>query len=202
MKIGEKAVNINTKHIDIPSNISPEDIEKLALLEELESIYIYDKGENTEFDLELLSGVADRITSISLKNVNDAEKLTIFPNLTSLSVNADNDAEKLSRLTNLTSLYINTSYNEAAELSALSALTNLEYLGINGKITDLDFVKDMTKLKEIRFFAVSDEVDCFKAAAELPSLRVIVFSGHGIAPSAEQLECFAGRDDIIMPEIK
>ncbi|MBP0963816.1 MAG: hypothetical protein J5999_00810 [Oscillospiraceae bacterium] len=177
-----KAVDVNTKHIGIPSDISPEDIEKLALLENLESIYIYDKDENTYFDLELLSGVADRITSISLKNVNDAEKLSMFPNLTSL--------------------YVNTNYNEAAELSALSALTGLEYLGINGKITNLDFVKDMTKLKEIRFFAVSDEVDCFKAAAVLPSLKVIVFSGQGMVPSAEQLECFADRDDIIMPQIK
>ncbi|MGN0641830.1 MAG: hypothetical protein ACI4JJ_01670, partial [Huintestinicola sp.] len=200
--IGGKAVNINTKHIDIPSNISPEDIEKLALLEELESINIYDKGENTEFDLELLSGVADRITSLSLKNVNDAEKLTIFPNLTSLRVNTDNDVEKLSRLKNLTSLTVNTSYDEVAELSALSALTELEYLGIDGKIADLDFVKDMTKLKKISFFAESDNVDCLKAAAELPSLRVIFFSGHGMVPSAEQLECFVGRDDIIMPTIK
>lgn len=202
LTIGGKTVNINTKHIDIPSNISPEDIEKLALLESLESIYIYDKGENTEFDLELLSGVADRITSLSLNNIDDAEKLMIFPNLTSLRVNTDNDVEKLSRLKNLTSLTVNTSYDEVAELSALSALTELEYLGIDGKITDLDFVKDMTKLKKISFVAESDNVNCLKAAAELPSLRVIVFSGHGPSPSAEQLECFADRDDIIMPEIK
>lgn len=180
--IGERAVYVNTTHIAIPSDSSPEDIEKLALLEELENISIYNKGENTYFDLELLSGVADRITSITLNNIDDAEKLSMFPNLTSL--------------------YVNTDYNEAAELSALSALTGLENLGINGKITDLDFVKDMTKLKEIRFFAESDEVDCFEAAAELPSLRVIAFSGHGPSPSAEQLECFAGRDDIIMPVIK
>ncbi|MBQ8826146.1 MAG: hypothetical protein IJ007_03515 [Oscillospiraceae bacterium] len=181
--IGDETVNINEKYIDIPADIPHAELEKLALLESLESVHIYGYNDEPPFDPELLKGAADRITSLTINaDITDLEKLEMFPELVSFS--------------------INTAFDKQYDLSALSVLTGLEFLGVNGRITNLDFVKDMTKLKEIRFFAVSDEPDCFKAVAELPSLKVIVFSGMGDLPTSEQLEYLAERDDIIMPQLK
>ncbi len=180
--IGEKAVNINEKRIDISAQTPPEEFEKLSKLKDLKSIYIYGLEAGESFDYTLLSGVADQITDIDLYSIDDADKLSMFPKLRSLSFYND--------------------FTNAADLSALSGFTELESVHISGQITNFDFVKDMTKLRKITFYGESDEADCFKAAAELPSLKIVVFSGHIGRPSQEQLECLCERDDIIMSEVK
>lgn len=180
--IGKNTVNINAKSIDISAQTSPEEFEKLSGLKNLKSIYIYGLEAGDSFDYTLLSGVADQITDINLYSCDDADMLSMFPKLRSLSFYTD--------------------FENAADLSVLSELTGLESIHINGKIKNFDFVKGMTKLREIFFFGSSDEEDCFKAASELPSLRVIAFSGHIGGPSQEQLECLRMREDIIMPQIK
>ena len=180
--IGEKEVNINAKSINISAQTPPEEFEKLSKLKDLKSIYIYDLEAGESFDYTLLSGVADQITDIDLYSIDDADKLSMFPKLRSLSFYND--------------------FTNAADLSALSGFTELESVHISGQITNFDFVKDMTRLRKITFYGESDEADCFKAAAELPSLKIVVFSGHIGRPSQEQLECLHKREDIIMSEIK
>lgn len=180
--IGEKAVNINAKSINISAQTPPEEFEKLSKLKDLKSIYIYGLEAGESFDYTLLSGVADQITDIDLYSTDDADKLSMFPKLRSLSFYND--------------------FTNAADLSALSGFTELESIHISGQITNFDFVKDMTRLRKITFYGESDEADCFKAAAELPSLKIVVFSGHIGRPSQEQLECLCERDDIIMSEVK
>ena len=185
--IGGEAVNITEDYVSIPANTPPEDIAKLSQLKNLDSIYVYDHSdEETDFDLSLLYNAAPNITSLTL-----------------YTPNTEPDYETLAKFPKLTALTIHRNYSEEpSDLSALAPLTKLEFLGVSGKITNLDFVKDMSKLKEIRFFASSDEPDCLKTAAELPSLRIFSLSGQGPDVTPEQLRYFADRDDIIIPSLK
>ncbi len=205
-------IDVTAEHIeiDVSHGFESSEIKKLSEFKNLDSLYIGDdvtdsgKTDNY-FDLDLLLPYADKITNLSFSNVKiDCSKLQNFKNITSLFVYyADIDLIEIGKLKSITSLGLDYyNYETEADLSPLSGMTQLKTLGFSGNLKNFDFTKDMSELQTVSFYGRSDNIDCFNTLASLPKLQVIELNGFSPPLLEHQLDCFDGRDDIIIPYFK